>query len=51
MHELLDFHAMIQYFQQFGTWGLALNSFIESLKRAPTYYYIIKFDKQQTDGK
>ena len=35
MHELLDFHAMIQYFQQFGTWGLALNSFVESFFLVP----------------
>ena len=35
MHELLDFHAMIQYFKQFGTWGLALNSFIESFFLVP----------------
>ncbi len=35
MHELLDFHAMIEYFQQFGTLGLALNSFIESFFLVP----------------
>ena len=35
MHELLDFHAMIEYFQQFGTLGLALNSFIESFLLVP----------------
>lgn len=35
MHELLDFHAMVEYFQQFGIWGLALNSFIESFFLVP----------------
>lgn len=35
MHDLLDFHAMIEYFQQFGTLGLALNSFIESFFLVP----------------
>jgi len=35
MHNLLDFNAMIQYFQQFGTMGLALNSCIESFFLVP----------------
>ncbi|MGN1125680.1 MAG: YqaA family protein [Candidatus Gastranaerophilaceae bacterium] len=35
MHNLLDFNAMVAYFQQFGTWGLALNSFVESFFLVP----------------